>query len=101
MKSFDHPLIWHIGKPASGYVVAVPAGFLYDVSVPWWLTWLADPDRPEYQRAACIHDYLLLQGWDRWTAGAAFFDGLKAAGVNTTSAVLMTLATIIGRWSEL
>jgi putative heme degradation protein len=51
--------------------------------------------------AACLHDWLLLDGWDRFTAAAAFFDGLRAAGVGRRRAFTLAVATIMWRWATL
>lgn len=95
------PLLWDIGRKGSGYTVTVPVSFGFDVSVPRALRWLADPHDPRYLKAAALHDYLLhREQWDRWTAGAAFYAGLRVEKVSVTRAALMTLATILWRLSE-
>jgi hypothetical protein len=35
------------------------AGFEFEVSVPWFLYWLIDPNDPEWLQVACNHDACL------------------------------------------
>lgn len=93
------PLTWDVGRVGSGLTITVPEGFTFDVSVPWYLRWAANPRRPEYHKAACLHDYCLHElQWDRITAGAVFHAGLKADGVGLIRRIAMTLAVMLVRW---
>ena len=90
------PLRWEIGAEGSDLWLTVPAGFVFDVSIPRGLGWLADPDDRRYLAAAALHDWCLLDGWDRWAAGSVFRAALEADGVSRTRRAAMTLATIAG-----
>ncbi|WP_099867833.1 DUF1353 domain-containing protein [Pararhizobium haloflavum] len=90
-------LTWHIGHE-DGPPVTVPAGFMFEVSVPVLLRWLFDPHDPAFHKAAALHDWLLENGWDRVTAGAVFHEALKADGVSLPRRLVMLLAVIIWRY---
>lgn len=34
-------------------------GFIFNISVPWWLTWAQSRHDPEVLRASAFHDFLL------------------------------------------
>jgi len=92
-------LSWEIGCKGSGLWVEVPAGFLFDVSVPRGLWWAMSPHDPKYLRAAALHDYLLSLGWDRVTSAAAFAAGLKASRVGKVRRLVLTVLVIAWRWT--
>lgn len=104
------PLPWDVGRKGSGLTVTVPAGFPFDFSAPRWPRWLGwllriipkrwqiDRHDPRYLAASALHDWCLVDGWDRWTAGAVFRAALEADGVSTLRRVVMTLATIVWPW---
>jgi hypothetical protein len=93
------PLSWDIGKSGSGLTLTVPAGFAFDVSVPWWARWILPPRDQRFLKAACLHDYTLLDGWDRVSAAAVFSTALKADGVGRGKRLVMTLAVIVANWT--
>lgn len=94
------PLTWEVGKVGSGFVVTVPRGFVFDLSVPWWGQWYANPHDPRHLGGAAVHDWLLHDGWPRWRAAGEFADALMASGVGRFKATVLAFATIVGRWSE-
>lgn len=90
---------WEIGTEGSNLWLQVPAGFLFDISVPWWLWWAVQPDNPRFMKAACLHDYALRVGWSRVAAAAVFAEALKADGVRSLKRLLSVLAVIVWKWS--
>lgn len=90
-------LTWHIGR-VDGPLYIVPAGTLFDVSVPWFLAWLFSPHDHRYLKAAALHDHMLEAGWDRPTAAAQFAMALKADRVPLWRRVPMFLATALWRF---
>jgi Protein of unknown function (DUF1353) len=88
--ALDKDIIWRIGCP-TGPLYIVPAGFEFDVSIPWWLYWLFSPHEPKYFKAAAIHDHMLEAGWDSLTAGANFHEALKAENVGLFVRIIMWL----------
>ena len=88
------PVRWEIGREGSGLWLVVPVGYVFDVSVPWWLGWAVDPRDARYLKAAALHDWALDDGWDRVSAAAVFADALKADGVGRTLRLAMTIAVI-------
>lgn len=91
------PISWEIGRKGSGLFVTVPAVFFFDVTVPRALRWLFDPHDPRYLKASALHDYLLLQGWDRPSAGAVFYAALKADAVPFLRRLAMWLGVSLFR----
>lgn len=92
------PLAWGIGREG-GPEIIIPSGFPFDVSVPPPLRWWASPHDPRYLRAAALHDWLLLDGWWRVTAGAIFLEALRADGVGRIRRLAMWLAVSLYRWT--
>lgn len=74
------PLAWRIGGPMVDHPVLIPAGFVFDSSVPWALRWILSPHEPRFLLAACVHDWLLAQGYGRAQAAAEWLDGARAGG---------------------
>lgn len=93
-----HPVIWEIGRKGSGLWVTVPPGYVFDVSVPPPLRWLFDPADPRYLKAACLHDWLLDDGWYRVTAAGVFGAALRADGVGFWRRVAMVVAVVLWRF---
>lgn len=72
------PKDWELMFKGSGYVVTVPAGFVFQSSVPRWLWPVFDPHDERYLWAACIHDWLLRLGCRPASAAAEWYDGAMA-----------------------
>ena len=90
-------LVWHIGH-VTGPEYRVPKGFKFDVSIPKMLQWLFNPHERAYHKAAAMHDDMLNKNWSRITAGAEFYDALKADGVKLWRRVLMFLGVVFYRY---
>ena len=88
-------LTFEIGKKGSGFSYAIPMGFDFDVSIPRPARLFFNPNDFRYLRAAAIHDHMLINGWDRQTADAAFYRALRASYVPAWRAVAMFLAVTI------
>ena len=91
------PLEWRMGT-IDGPKHQVPAGFVFDVSVPWFLHWIFNPHADRYFKAAALHDHMLSVGWDRLTAAAQFHLALTADGVPVWRRLPMFLATALFRY---
>jgi hypothetical protein len=93
------PLRWHIGRKGSGYVYEVPAGFLFDVSIPWALRLIFSPHNPRFLKAAALHDHMRhVENWNRRTSGAVFHEALMADGVKAPTRLAMWLAVSVFRY---
>lgn len=91
---------WEIGTKGSGLFLYLPAGFRFNVSVPWWAGWAFDRHDPRYLLAAALHDYALHRlGWGRVSAAAPFSEALRANGVSRARRLVMVLAVTIHKWS--
>ena len=94
------PLSWEVGRKGSGYIITVPVEFIFDVSIPWFATWLFDPHDPHYLKAAALHDQLLhVRQWERVSAGSVFHNALRADGVPLWRRLIMWLAVSLFRYS--
>lgn len=91
----NEPIIWDIGFKGNTNKEVVPAGFEFDLSVPWFFGWLIDRHNTKYFKAAALHDYLLEIGYDRVSAAGAFNHGLKAEHVPYITRLAMTLAVAL------
>jgi hypothetical protein len=89
---------WDIGAPGSGVTYTVPAGFRFDVSIPWFARWLFSPQDRRFLKAAALHDHMLLNGWNRIEAGATFHEALKADSVVRWKRLAMFLAVALWRY---
>lgn len=91
-------LAWEIGRKGSELFYIVPIGFVFDVSIPKLFTWLLDPCDPRFMKAACLHDHMLENGWDRTTAAGVFNDALTADGVSRLKRWAMFTAVAWFKW---
>lgn len=92
-------LAWDIGRKDSGLTYIVPIGTTFDVSVPWIFSWIFAPDDSRFMKAACIHDQMIKENWDRTTAGGVFNDALRADGVSKLKRWAMFTAVTWFKWS--
>ncbi|WP_150524035.1 DUF1353 domain-containing protein [Roseibium sediminis] len=88
-------LRWHIGCKGSDWLLAVEAGTVFDISVPWTLEWLQSPHDRRVLLAAAIHDELLKRGHDVAFASAEFRRALLARGCSPPRAWALFTATLI------
>ena len=72
------PLQWEIGQKGSGWVLVVPAGYVFESSIPWWLTWLISRDHRPWLLAAAIHDRLFDLGYDKAFASGEWLRAVRA-----------------------
>lgn len=94
-----YTLVWHVGC-VSGPAYEVEKGFLFDVSIPWWATWLFSRHDPKFLKAAALHDHMLKAGWSRISAGAEFHNALLADGVSAWRRIVMWLAVSLWKYGE-
>lgn len=92
------PVTWEVGKVGSSLFYNVPTGFPFNVSIPWLFKWLFDPCDPRFLKAACLHDHMLENGWDRTTAAGVFNDALMAEGVSRLERWAMFTAVAWFKW---
>lgn len=97
------PILWDIGKKGSGWVLCIPAGFEFESSVPRALWWLFSPDDPDFLKSACIHDWLLENGFCRAMADAEWLDAARSVGAPVArreiAYLLMQIrAFALGKW---
>lgn len=91
-------LAWEIGRKGSELFYVVPIGFVFDVTVKWPFTLIFDPCDPRFMKAACLHDHMLVNDWDRTTAAGVFNDALKADGVSALKRWAMFTAVAWFKW---
>lgn len=85
---------WELLHKEVDTAVIVPQGFIFNVSIPFWVRWVFSPHNPKYLKAACLHDYLLKRKHSKALAAAVFYDALKADNVTTWRRWIMFLAVI-------
>lgn len=82
-------LCWNVGKKDSGYLLELPLGTTFDISIPRLFEWLLNPHDRRVLLAAALHDELLRRGFDIGFASAEFrraaiarhYPGWKAWGL--------------------
>lgn len=89
---------WEIGRPGSGAWLTVSEKYTFDVSIPALFTFAFDSHEPRFMKAACLHDWMLDQGWDRTTAAGVFNDALRADGVSRVKRMAMFTAVAWFKW---
>lgn len=90
---------WGLGTPLSKTRLILPAGRVFDVSVPRGLRWLFDPHAPRYRLAGLIHDHLIhIDQWSRLRAGGEFHDALRAGGTGPAEALVMWLGVSLFKY---
>lgn len=90
---------WEIGRKGSGWVLQLPGGYTFDISVPRGLRWLLSPHNRRVLLAAAVHDRLLEEGHDPSFASAEFRRAAMARGVGRVFAWGLFAATWI--WTVL
>jgi len=95
----DKPLVWDIGMKGSGWSLEVPAGIIFDISVPRCLEWILSPHDKRILLAALVHDVLLRRGHDAAFSSSEFRRAAIARGVNGSFAWMLFFATLI--WAVL
>jgi hypothetical protein len=91
----EKKIFWDVGFKGNKNKEIVPAGFIFNVSIPWYLQWLFDRHNPQYFIASALHDYLLKIGYDRVSAAGAFNYGLLARKVPYATRFIMTLGVAL------
>ena len=70
-------MVWEIGCKGSGWLLILPEGMTFDLSVPRWLSWVLSPHNRAWLPAAAVHDELLRRGHDAAFAAAEFHRAVK------------------------
>lgn len=71
-------LMWYIGKKDSGWKLVIPAGFVFDITVPKLLRGLVSQHHRPWFLASAIHDYLMKSGFDRAFAAGEWYRAARA-----------------------
>ncbi len=90
----EAPLSWEIGAKGSGWILEMPKGMTFDISVPAWLRWLLSPHDRAVLLAAGVHDELLRKGHDAAFASAEFRRAIIARGKSLVWSWLLFFATL-------
>jgi hypothetical protein len=91
-------LSWEIGHVNSGLFITVPAGYIFDVSIPWWARPVFSPLDRRFFKAAALHDYMLEQGYSRTSSAGVFNEALEADDVSRLRRLFMYLAVSLKGW---
>ena len=88
-------LAWDIGAKQSGWVLTVPNGTEFDISVPRILEWALSPHDRRVLLAAAIHDELLVRGHDAAFASSEFRRAAIARGCTRPWAWTLFFTTLV------
>lgn len=95
MYRLTKPLHWEIGAKGSGWVLSLPKGFEFDISVPRLLEWVLSPHDRRVLLAAAVHDELLNRGQDDGFASSEFRRAVIARGCPKSFAWVLFLSTLV------
>ncbi len=87
-------LIWEIGSRGSGWILKIPKGTKFDISVPRPLEWLQSPHDRRVLLGAAVHDELLLRGQHVIFAAAEFYRALRARRTPVARAWMLFFSTL-------
>ena len=93
--ALEASLAWEVGRKGSGLVVIVPKGFVFDISVPWFLRWWMSRSDPQVLPCAALHDWLLFEGYDLAFASGEMRRALRAKGVGKMRSYLIWAGTLV------
>lgn len=85
---------WHVGKVYSSWKLDIPPGREFESSVPSWLTWILDPDDPDYLLSALLHDYFLEEGYNLYFAASAWYDAALSSGAPPVRSFIYSLGVL-------
>ena len=91
-------LVWRIGGPDSPWPLVVPAGFVFQSSVPKWLTWLVSRRHEAWLLAAAVHDRLLADGRDPFFAASEWARAARVMADSDTRRRLVTPTFLAMCW---
>lgn len=96
-------VLWPLGKKGSPHVVKIPRGFVFDSSVPRYARWWLSPDDPHFLLAACVHDWLIAQGYGRAFADSQWHDAARSVAAPVCKRriayfLMTTRAGMLGKW---
>lgn len=86
---------WEVGKEGSGWVLDLPIGTQFDISVPRFLEWAQSPHDEMVLPAALVHDVLLERGFDPAFASSEFRRVLRSGGASTFKQWHLYFATLL------
>ncbi len=82
------PLAWEIGNKGSGWLLVIPAGFVFESSVPRIASWIVSPHYRPWLLAAAVHDRLLEEGFDKAFAAGEWLRAVRAMAAKDRKAWL-------------
>jgi len=91
----DEPLTWEIGRKGSGFKLELEKGYKFNLSVPWFLSWLLSPHNKKVLLAAAVHDKLTELDYDIAFSSAEFRRAAIARGYNPVGAWALFIGTFV------
>jgi len=92
-------LIWEIGSVGSGWILEVPKGTRFDISVPRLLEWVQSPHDRRVLLGAAVHDELLLREQHVIFASAEFYRAIRARKTPLARAYTLFVLTLL--WTSI
>lgn len=83
------PIVWELGLKGSGHFITIPAGFVFQSSVPAYARWIVSQHHEPWLLAAAVHDWLLVIGYNRAAANAEWFQAARATASRDSKARLV------------
>lgn len=91
----DAPLLWRIGAKHSEWELVIPAGTIFDITIPCYARLFLSPHDPKILPAAAVHDELLKRGFDPAFAAAEFRRAARARGCSPFWGWVLFLSTLL------
>lgn len=92
------PVVWHLGKKNSGFVITVPVGREFESSVPKLFRWVWSKDDPKFLKSAAIHDYLLEEGYRKDFADSQWFEAALSEHAPKNKTEMVRTGMRFRRW---
>ena len=71
-------LVWEIGWKGSGKALVIPAGTVFQSSVPIAARWIVSPHHKPWLLASAVHDEMLKRGYSPARAAGEWYEAVKA-----------------------
>lgn len=71
-------LAWEIGWNGSGKALIIPAGTVFQSSVPRGARWIVSPHHKPWLLASAVHDEMLKRGYSPARAAGEWYEAVKA-----------------------
>lgn len=91
----DKKLTWEVGRKGSGFKLEIEKGYRFNLSVPWFLSWILSRHDKRVLLAAAVHDKLTDLNYDIAFSSSEFRRAAIARGYWNVGAWGLFIATFV------